>query len=472
MSALDRRRFLVNTMQAGAASLALPPLLRADDAAEVPEPTTQPVRVGFVGMGMKGSAHYGNLLSMAQHHGTVEIVAICDIRELQCREAQDQAERRGLPRPTAYFRGVRDFERMCQTEELDLVYTATPWNWHTPVCVAAMSTGSHAATEVPAAVTLDECFQLVETAKANDRHCCMMENVNYMRPEMAIWQMVRDQLLGELVYYEGGYLHDTRHLKAHDENDGLWLAEHHHLRNGSLYPTHAIGPAGWYLDLGRGDRMDYLVSMSTSARGLGQYMTEHLPEGHAKRERPYANGDVNACLIQTASGRGILIKHDTDLPRPYSRRNLVQGTRGIVRGWPTFNVSLDTEQNRPGMAGAGHGWDDSQDWLAKYEHPLWTQVREHGLGSFDVPTDAINDGAMWHYDPKREIANGDFLEDFRLIDALVNDREPDFNVYDAAAWSAIAPLSEQSVANRSAAVDFPDFTDGAWKTTPPLTVEV
>ena len=197
-----------------------------------------PVRVGFVGIGVKGSSHLGSLLRMEG----VEVRAVCDVLERQCVEAQRQAERLGHRIPTAYFQGENDFRRMCQEEELDLVYTATPWRWHTPVCLAAMLNGSHAATEIPAAVTVDECWQLVETSEQTGKHCVMMENVNYQEPEMAIWNMIRKGLLGELVYAEAGYMHDTRYLKANDFGDGLWLGDHHADRNGSLYPTHGLGP--------------------------------------------------------------------------------------------------------------------------------------------------------------------------------------------------------------------------------------
>lgn len=196
------------------------------------------VRVGFVGVGVKESEHVANLLRIKG----VELRAVCDIQEVACAKAQRQAETLGRKKPTAYSRGERDFERMCEAEELDLVYTATPWEWHVPVCLAAMRNGKHAATEVPAAIFLDECWQLVETSEKTGKYCCMMENVNYMRDEMAILNMVRMGLLGELVHAEAGYMHDTRYLKVRDEGDGLWLGAHHAKRNGNLYPTHGLGP--------------------------------------------------------------------------------------------------------------------------------------------------------------------------------------------------------------------------------------
>ena len=420
------------------------------------------VRVGFVGVGIKGSAHVGNLLRMEG----VELRAVCDIVEGQCVEAQRQAERLGKRKPTAYFRGEKDYERMCAEEELDLVYTATPWNLHVPVCLAAMKNGKHSATEVPAAYTLEECWALVETAEQTGRYCMMMENVNYFQDELTIYRMVREGVLGELVHGEGSYMHDTRHLKIHDYGDGLWLGDHHATRNGCLYPTHGLGPLAWYLNLNRGDRMAYMVSMSSNARGMDLFAKEHLPPGHPKRERKYINGDVNTCLIRTANGVSLTIKHDTDLPRPYGRTNLVQGTRGVVAGHPNFSVCLD------GPLEAKRAWEPGAAFSEKYEHPLWRHGRDLAAKRPGIARDfgPIGKGAVWDYNPAIELRNGDMIEDYRLIQALLNGVPPDFDVYDAASWSAVAVLSEKSVANRSSAVDFPDFTKGRWKTNAPVKI--
>ncbi len=400
------------------------------------------VRVGFVGVGVKGSEHVANLLRLEG----VELKAVCDIRTEACGGAQRLAEELGRPKPTAYTRGERDFERMCASEELDLVYTATPWEWHVPVCLAAMRHGKHAATEVPAAVTLEECWQLVETAEKTSKYCVMMENVNYMRDEMAILRIVRAGLLGELVHAEAAYAHDTRYLKIRDYGDGLWLGAHEAKRNGNLYPTHGLGPLAWYLNINRGDRFDYLVSMSSKARGLALYAQEHLPAGHPKRVRKYINGDVNSSLIRTLKGVTIFLKHDTDLPRPYSRTNLIQGTRGIVRGFPEFKVCLEGK-------GHTHNWAPGASYRARYEHPLWKRVLERPAIGKAPPVTA------------------EFFEDSRLIRALQTGMPPDFDVYDAATWSAVAALSERSVAHHSRPVDFPDFTKGKWKTNRPVRIE-
>jgi predicted dehydrogenase len=421
----------------------------ADEPAPARARPIETVRVGFVGVGVKGTEHVANLLRL----DGVELVAVCDIREEACAAARRAARERGRREPTAYARGERDFERMCAMEDLDLVYTATPWEWHTPVLLAAMRNGKHAATEIPAAITLDDCWQLVETAERTGTYCCMMENVNYMREEMAILRMVRAGLLGELIHAEGGYEHDTRYLKVRDHGDGLWLGDHFARRNGNLYPMHGLGPLAWALDLNRGDRMEYLVSMSSKARGLDLHAREHLPEGHPKRARRAVNGDVNSSLIRTANGVTILLKHDTDLPRPYGRTNLVQGTRGIVRRFPEFRVCLE-ERSRVEGDRPEHAWEPGSDYLPKYEHPLWVRAMREAEAGGGEPASIT----------------GDFLEDSRLIEALRAGVPPDFDVYDAASWSAVTPLSERSVADRSRPVDFPDFTRGRWKTNPPVRI--
>ena len=437
-----------------AAALAAPTVSSA--LAKSAQKPLKRVRVGFVGIGVKGTQHFRNLL----HIDGVDMRAVCDIRPIACTAAQRLCRTLGLPEPTAYTKGEYDFQRMCETEDLDLVYTATPWRWHVPVCVAAMTNGKHAATEIPAAITIEDCWKLVETSESTGKHLSMMENVNYRRDEMAVLRMVREGVLGELIHAEAGYMHDTRYLKIREYGDGLWLGRHHAERNGNLYPTHGLGPLAWYLNLGRGNRMEYMVSMSSKARGMNLYAKEHLPEGHRYRKRDYINGDVNSSLIKTAGGETMVIKHDTDLPRPYSRINLVQGTRGIVRGFPEFQVSLESRDLKKGRH-ESYRWRSGQEYFEQYDHPLWTDVLARAAA-----TPVAADG----FKLSEEIRSGDYLEDYRLIDALLKGRTPDYDVYDAASWSAVTGLSEQSVANRSRPVDFPDFTKGQWKTRSPIEI--
>ncbi len=400
--------------------------------------TLDPVRIGFVGVGGMGTAHVRNLVRI---EGCV-VQAVADIRPAHARRAADIIEGAGHPRPSLYTNGERDFERLCAEENVDLVYTATPWRWHVPVCVAAMETGKHAATEVPAATTLEGCWQLVETAERYGVHCVMMENVNYGRAELLCLNLVRQGLLGEIVHAECGYLHDLRAIKFADEGEGLWRRAHSWHRNGNLYPTHGLGPVANCMDINRGDRFLTLVSMSSPSRGLQAWARTHYPAGHPKRAETFALGDVNCSLIQTAQGRTIYVSHDTNLPRPYSRINLVQGTSGIFQGYPD-RVYIEGRSS-------AHQWDEAEAYYETFEHPLWAALREESIGA--------GHGGM------------DFMEDYRLIKCLREGRATDMNVYDAAALSAVSELSEISVSQGGVPVDFPDFTRGRWQSWAPWPV--
>ena len=406
----------------------------APAAAFVNEPLER-VRIGFVGVGGMGTHHLRTMLRL----DGAEIRAVCDIREEHAQRAEKLVTEAGQAPPKLYTNGERDFERMCETEELDLVFTATPWRWHVPVCVAAMRNGKHAATEVPASYTIDGCWELVENAEKYHKHCVMMENCCYDRAEMMCLNMVRKGLLGEVLHGEGGYLHDLRGVKFAKGGEGLWRRDHSMTRNGNLYPTHGLGPVAQCMDVNRGDRFDYLVSMSGPSRGLQLWQHEQLPPDDPRREERYALGDINLTLIRTVRGKTIYLVHDTNLPRPYSRLHIVQGTRGIFEKWPE---RVHIEGRSP-----GHGWE-TLDKYAEFEHPLWTsEVVKQASGGH---------GGM------------DFLEDYRLIECLKKGEPTDMDVYDAAAWSVICELTERSVARRSRPIDVPDFTRGRWKTRQPL----
>jgi hypothetical protein len=392
-------------------------------------------RIAFVGVGGQGGGHVRNFLRIQE----IDIAAICDIDEPRAREVASWVSETGRAKPDLYTRGETDFRRLCERDDVDLVFNSTPWRWHVPICVEAMTSGKHTAVEVPAATTLEGCWQLVETAEAQERHCVMMENCCYGRREMMILNMVRGGLLGELTHAEAAYIHDLRELKFSDSGEGTWRLAHSESRDANLYPTHGLGPVAQCLDINRGDQFHYLVSMSSPARGLELYGEEHLPERHPRR-RSYALGDMNTSLIKTRRGCSILLQHDTTTPRPYSRINLVQGTRGAVTGYP----------DRAYIEGLteGHDWQDLSDLSDRWEHPLWRQLEERSRGA--------GHGGM------------DFLEDWRLVECLRRGEPMDMDVYDAAAWSAVTDLSEISVAQGSRPVEFPDFTRGRWPERHPL----
>ena len=447
----DRRDFLKTTALAGIAvglgacrstSVASGAAARLSGRAPGPHLFTAPplerVRIGFVGVGHQGTSHVQNFLRI----DGVDIVAICDVTPANLARSQKLVTDAGRPLPNGYGdRGLRDFERMIGEENLDLVFTATPWEWHAPVMLAAMRAGRHAATEVPMAVTLDECWELVETAENTRRHCVMMENCCYDRAEMMILNMVRQRLFGELLHAECGYLHDLRQLKLSDFYYDRWRVKHSITRNGDLYPTHGLGPVAQWLDINRGNQFDYLVSMATKSRGLNLWAAEHIGPNSPEAKQTYALGDVVNTLIRTKSGQTILITHDTNSPRPYSRKILLQGTRGLVRKYPEEKIHIEGTS-------AAHRWEDLATYRERYDHPLWKGIEQRAAGA--------GHGGM------------DYIEDYRLIQALRQGTPMDMDVYDGAAWTAVIMLSESSIAEGSKPMDFPDFTRGAWATRPPL----
>jgi len=395
------------------------------------------VRIGFVGVGGMGSAHVQNLLNI----DGVVIKALCDIIEAKVARAQSWVEEAGQPKPAGYSRGPWDFKRMCEIEDLDLVFTATPWEWHVPVLLAAMKNGKHAATEVPAAMSLDDCWALVETAEKTGKHCQMMENCCYDRIELMALNLVRKGMLGEVLHAEAGYLHDLRGVKFSMEGEGLWRRAWSRKLDGNLYPTHGLGPVAQCLNVNRGDVFHYLVSLSSPTRGLHEYAVDTFGADSAQARERFVLGDVNTSLIKTKLGKTIILIHDTNLPRPYTRINLVQGTKGIAMKWPD-RIYLEGKADKP------HSWDDFEKFAAEFEHPLWRAIAAKGEGR--------GHGGM------------DYIEDYRLIESLRKGEPLDQDVYDAAAWSAIVEASCRSVAGKGKPVDIPDFTRGRWKTNPPL----
>lgn len=403
-------------------------------------PAKDVIKVGFVGIGNQGSGHIRNLSKIEG----CQVAAVCDVRPGRAAWAQKTLVEAGHPEPKAYTEGLQDFRRMCETEDLDLVYSAAPWEWHAPIALAAMRNGKHAATELNLAMTIEDCWELVETSESQRRHCMMMENCCYDYTEMLLLKMIQKGLFGEMIHGECGYLHDLRELKLSPTYYyDIWRVHYSVSHNGNLYPQHGIGPMCWCMDIHRGDALDYMVSFSSKARGLNSYAREHYPDSPWVDQK-FALGDVNTCLIRTKNGKTIICKHDTNLPRPYSRDFMVQGTNGLAVKYPEERVHI--EGRTP-----AHQWEKLQNYAKDFEHPVWAKLKEQAAGA--------GHGGM------------DYIEDYRLIQALRKGIQPDFDVYDAALWNSIFPLSEQSVARNGEPVKFPDFTRGAWKTARPLGVD-
>lgn len=406
-------------------------------------PKIEKVRVGIIGLGMRGP---GAVKRLSYIEG-VEIKALCDLREEKARKAS--ALLGGTAhRPEIYAGNAYEWKKLCERDDLDLVYIATPWDWHTPMAVYAMEQGKHAAVEVPAATTLDECWQLVETSERTKKHCTMLENCCYDFFELLTLNMARQGFFGEIVHAEGAYIHDLTGYNF-DKNgyENMWRLRENANRNGNLYPTHGLGPICQVMNINRGDRMDYLTSLSTN---------DFNTRAHAQRLAaeddffaPYANekyrGNMNTTTIRTHHGKSLMIQHDVSSPRPYSRIHLISGSEGAAQKWPT-----------PVKISKGHKWfneEEMRDLEEKYTPEIVKRVGE-------LAKKVGGHGGM------------DFIMDWRLIDCLRNGLPLDQDVYDAALWSSIAPLSEHSVANRSASVDVPDFTRGAWKTNPPVDISL
>ncbi len=413
----DRRGFMKSGAAAAAAWAAAG---RPSFAAEASQAKAQPmerVRVGLVGVGSRGTW----LLSLLLGVEGVEVRAVCDIIPERVAKAQEKVAAAGQAKPNGYSRGETDFQRLCETEELDLVVNATrPWKWHVPISVAAMQAGKHAATEVPAAETIEGCWQLVETAEKTQKYCVMLENCCYFREVMLVHNMLRKGLFGELRHCEAGY----QHYGARARPAAAARPREDKVRTANSYPTHPIGPVAQWMDINRGNRFDYLVSMSADATGGNR------------------NADINTSLIRTARGQTITLYFDTKLPRPYDLIYRVQGTRGIAMA-TTDRIYIE------GRSPKSDTWEPMEAYYKEFEHPLWKELGEK----------AKSGGGH---------GGGDWLEIHRLIQALRTGAAPDMDVYDAATWSCITELSEKSVADRSRSMDFPDFTRGRWETAPPL----
>jgi hypothetical protein len=376
----------------------------------------------------------------------VEVPAICDIQEAYLKRAQDLVEKSGGARPEGYSSGPEDYLRLVARDDLDAVINAGPWELHTPMSVATMKAGKYAATEVPAAISMEQCWDPVNTSEATGMPCMILENVCYFRNALAVLNMIRQGALGSLSHCEGGYQRDVRGaLIWRDAARGTpgelsWRGLHMANRNGNLYPTHPIGPIGWWLDINRGDRFTKIVSMRSLSQGLNDYAATRHGAGHSNARRTYAQGDVNVSLLKTEKGRTVTLYFDTISPRPYDLILRVQGTRGIYSG--TLN-QIYVEGRSPKK----DEWEDAESYFQQYEHPLWKklgpQATRHGHGG------------------------ADYMELYQFVKAVRNRTQTPIDVYDTAAWSAIFPLSIQSVAADSAPVEFPDFTRGKWRTRPP-----
>jgi hypothetical protein len=455
----NRRNFLRNiTLGSGVLAVGLPSIGKSANVFEedhvVPQngkqqfnmsgyaaPKLDKVRIGIIGLGMRGP---GAVQRMSYIEG-VEIIALCDKQADRVAKAQKILEKAGVPKAKEYS-GEDGWKALCESNDIDLVYICTPWHYHTPMAVYAMKNGKHACTEVPAAVTLDECWELVETSEKTKKHCMMLENCCYDFFEQLTLNMARNGMFGELIHAEGAYLHNLLDLNFNKNGYAdMWRLKENATRNGNLYPTHGLGPIAQCMNINRGDNFDHLVSMSGNDFLMGVTAKERAAKDPFYDQVVGKNyrGNMNTTIIRTINGKTIMVQHDVSSPRPYSRIHSLTGTKGMASKWPS------PERIALGEAEDWLGEKELKDLYDKYTTPL---VKHVG----DIAKKVGGHGGM------------DFIMDWRTIDCLRNGLPLDQNVYDAALWSSVSPLSEKSVANRSKTVDVPDFTRGSYKNNKPV----
>lgn len=402
-------------------------------------PAIPVVRVGFVGIGGRGK---GALRRMSRIQG-VEIKAICDTKEEAVKAGQELLREAGISKVREYYGSDLEFKKLCESNDIDLVYVTTSWNWHTPVGVYAMEQGKHTAIEVPAARNLEECWQLVETSERTRKHCMQLENCCYDFFEMLTLNMSRQGLFGELVHAEGAYIHTL--LDSWVTNKKEWRMIEN-LRHGNLYPTHGLGPISQCLNINRGDQMQYMVSMSSNDFQMEKsYKERAMQDPFFKQfENKTYRGNMNTSIIRTFKGKTIMVQHDVTTPRVYDRKHLLSGTMGMAQKYPL-----------PAKIAFEHGNDKwiNDEQMIELKNKYTPEIIKH-IG--EIAKSVGGHGGM------------DFTMDWRLIDCLRNGLPLEQDVYDAAILSVITPLSAWSVVNNSNSIEVPDFTGGSWKTNQPV----
>jgi predicted dehydrogenase len=443
---MDRKTFVkTSTVATVGTVLGAPAVLKAKQR------SSNTIRIGFIGTGLRGRNHVNNILATEG----VECPAFCDIDPDAVDKTLAMFEEKNKPKPVVYSANEYSYQEMLAKEDLDGVIISTNWRWHTAMCIAAMEEGVYAGAEVSGAFSVDECWELVNCHERTGTHLMFLENVCYRRDVMAVLNMVRDNIFGELVHFRGGYQHDLRTVKFNDGNGGLmygdgsygearWRTAHSEHRNGDLYPTHGLGPIATYMDMNRGNRLVSVSSHATKARSLKHFAKNH-PDGgenHPYTKINWKLGDIVTSTITTARGETIILTHDTNLPRPYSLGFRVQGVDGLAE--------FDYYTKRVHVEGISesHRWDFGNEWFEKYDHELWKKYGEEAVGG--------GHGGM------------DFFLDRAFVESVRRGIEPVLDVYDAAVMRVITPLSEISIQEGGTPQPIPDFTEGKWITRNPV----
>lgn len=415
-------------------------------------PKMESVRVAFIGLGARGSGH---LKSIAKLEG-VEVVAISDlfednvIRSLKVANEIGKGERHN--KIAQYWGEDNKWKLMLKEIKPDAVFISTNWNNHAPMAIHSMENGAHAFVEVPIAVTIEDMWKIVNTSEETQKHCMMMENVNYGRDELMYLNMCRKGVIGELLHAEAAYIHELRFQMSQEERGtGSWRTHHYANGKGNLYPTHGLGPVAQYMNLGRkDDTFKSLISYSSPALGRKLYAEKNYSSDHKWNQLDFQNGDMNTSIIKTNKGRTVMVQWDETSPRPYTRHNLIQGTKGALAGFPT-RVALEGGFEK--VTKDHYSWiqgENLEKLYQKYDHPLYKKLNEKTKNS--------GHGGM------------DGIMRFRIIECLRNGLALDQNVYEGCFWSAVTPLSGKSISDGGMPQQFPDFTRGNWINTSPLDI--
>ncbi|MBS9463218.1 Gfo/Idh/MocA family oxidoreductase [Flagellimonas sp. 389] len=460
MKNLNRRNFLKKTSLSAAAVSITPGYLRANSDRPFQSkymggyaaPKLENVRAAFIGVGARGGDHLKFLAALPN----TEVVAICDVYQDLVkqkvgwvREVSTSDRHKNIKQ---YSGDEEVWKQMLSEVKPDAVFIATNWKNHAPMAIESMNQGAHAFVEVPIAVTIEEMWAIVDASERTQKHCMMLENVNYSRDELMFLNMCRQGVVGEILHGEAAYIHELRwQMEEQERGTGSWRTHHYANRNGNLYPTHGLGPVAQYMNLARSeDTFKSLVSFSTPSLGRAAYAQKNYAKDHKWNQLDFQGGDLNTSIIKTNLGRTIMVQWDETSPRPYSRLNLLQGTKGTLAGYPT-RVAL--EGGVEGITKDHHSWvqgEQLQVLYEKYDHPLYTRLNKAAKGS--------GHGGM------------DGIMVYRIVECLQKGLPLDQNVYEGCFWSSVAPLSERSVANDGKPQKFPDFTRGNWKTTAPLAI--
>ena len=425
-----RRQFI-----AASASTTLGVLAFAKSGLAAEPVPVKPLSIGVIGLGGRGRSQ----INYCHKLGNISIKAACDTNPESINQTKALFQKYGSGQPEFYDRGPEDYKRLLEREDLDAVIISTPWELHAPMAVAAMKAGKHVGVEVPLGLTIDEIWDVVNTSEATGRHCMMFENWSFRPDNLAVLRMIREGLFGEIVHARGSYSHNCIHWFFDQQGEPRWSGRHLIDKNVAQYCTHGMGPIPGWLDLNRGDRVDYLVAMASKPKGINDQLARKHGPDHKWAKQTYKQGDIVTVMMRTVAGKTIVMDCDVVLPRPYDNRWMLQGTRGIYNEQRSA-VSLE------GTSPQSQTWEPFAPYEQKYTHPFWQNV-----------------------DPKAAGSHGgtDYVVMREFVRSLRQGTPPPLDVYDSAVISMVNPLSGESIAKGSMPVKCPDFTKGAWKTNKP-----